>query len=173
MDVDVTLPASLLEASLSASNVLSLRLRSLHSLPDAWQPGAFPFTFTAALPLPLSPTNEQQQLATPPGVVVPNGVLKLGPDKDASCLSSHWKWPVLPSAVGKVGVVSDGPIEPRPLEDEVGEFNSKQVSKTKITCTCTCVLYCTNNISVYGRTCTGTCTVFRMLNLHDCRIPLL
>lgn len=103
---------------LTYSNILSLRLRSLHSLPDAWQPGTFPHTFTLSLPLPFSDAD-----STPAAVTVPQGTLKLGPDKDPSCVATHWKWP---GSGG--GQVTSSKIENHALENETGELNTKQVS---------------------------------------------
>ena len=118
---------SLSSLSLS-SNVLSLRARSVHSLPDSWQPGTFPFTFSLAMPL-AQPT-EATPISTPPthGIVIPNGALKLSPDKDHTAESSHWKWPHLPSVTTNACLIDDCPVEPRPLEEEVGQLNSKQVA---------------------------------------------
>ncbi|XP_064394779.1 cilia- and flagella-associated protein 70-like isoform X2 [Halichondria panicea] len=118
VDLEITVSPSILGApDIAQSNILSLRLRSLHSLPDAWQPSTFPHTFTLALPLP---TTE----ATPTvseGVTIPQGILKLGPDKDPSSVAGHWKWP----GSGE-GQVNNGTIEMRALEDETGELNTKK-----------------------------------------------
>ncbi len=101
------------------SNILSLRLRSLHSLPDTWQPGTFPHTFTVALPVPSS-----DNTPTPPQVVtIPQGTLKLGPEKDPSSVPSHWKWP----GCGGGQVANGAAMERHALEDETGELNTKQV----------------------------------------------
>ncbi len=112
-----------------SSNILSLRLRSLHSLPDAWQPGTFPHTFALALPLPTTEATP----TIPEGVTIPQGTLKLGPDKDPASIAGHWKWP------GSGGQVNNGAIKMHALEDETGELNTKQVSE--IVC-CTYVYIC-------------------------------
>ena len=44
-------------------------------------------------------------------------------------LSSHWRWPNLPGAVGGAALDLGRPIQPCALEDEVGELNEKQVCK--------------------------------------------
>ena len=105
----------------SHSNLLTLRLRSLHSLPESWQPPNFPYTFSLAMPLPSS--------SSPTSIILPQGVLKCSPDKDPSVLSSHWRWPNLPGAVGGAALDLGRPIQPCALEDEVGELNEKQVRK--------------------------------------------
>ena len=105
----------------SHSNLLTLRLRSLHSLPESWQPPNFPYTFSLAMPLPSS--------SSPTTIILPQGVLKCSPDKDPSVLSSHWRWPNLPGAVGGAALDLGRPIQPCALEDEVGELNEKQVRK--------------------------------------------
>ena len=119
-----------LSLSLSlSSNVLSLRARSLHSLPDPWQPGTFPYTFSLAMPLAQSP-NSATSAGTPTfsrGIVIPQGALKLCPDKDHSAVSANWKWPHLPGVTTNASLVGNCPMEPRPLEEEVGQLNTKQV----------------------------------------------
>ena len=105
----------------SHSNLLTLRLRSLHSLPESWQPPNFPYTFSLAMPLPSS--------SSPTSIILPQGVLKCSPDKDPSVLSSHWRWPNLPGAVGVAALDLGRPFQPCALEDEVGELNEKQVRK--------------------------------------------
>jgi len=35
-------------------NLLSVNVHSMYSVPDSWQPGAHPYTFTVALPMPIS-----------------------------------------------------------------------------------------------------------------------
>ena len=93
------------------SNVLSLRIRSLHSLPDCWLPGTFPFTFTASLSLPSSSTR----------LTFPQGKLQLPPSEDHASLPTHWQWPgtvVVPEAA------KAAKMEPCPLEEEVGVYHS-------------------------------------------------
>lgn len=114
-----------------SSNVLSLRARSLHSLPDSWQPGAFPYTFSLAMPLAQPPNNNTSAAVTPTssrGIVIPQGALKLSPDKDHSAVSSHWRWPHLPGVTTNASLVGSCPMEPCPLEEEVGQLNTKQVN---------------------------------------------
>ena len=110
----------------SHSNVLSLRVRSLHSLPESWQPGTFPFTFALAIPLP-SATPTIDDNPSPRGITVPQGVLKLSPDKDPTAVSAFWKWPNSHVITSKASQVPECEIKPRPLEDETGELNTKQV----------------------------------------------
>ena len=99
------------------SNVLTLRLRSLHSLPEAWTPSSFPYTFTAGLPLP--PTS-----SVPPSsaVIIPQGVLKQAPSTDTTPFPTHWKWP---SKIVSPDASKASPIEPHPLEDEVGMWHAR------------------------------------------------
>ena len=73
------------------------------------------------MPLPSS--------SSPTSIILPQGVLKCSPDKDPSVLSSHWRWPNLPGAVGGAALDLGRPIQPCALEDEVGELNEKQVYK--------------------------------------------
>ena len=112
-----------------SSNVLSLRVRSLHSLPDSWQPGTFPYTFSLAMPLanPLSSTTSAPSASSSRGIVIPQGVLKLCPDKDHSAVSAQWRWPHLSGVMTNASLVEGCPMEPRPLEEEVGQLNTKQV----------------------------------------------
>ena len=35
-------------------NLLSVNVHSVYSVPDSWQPGGYPYTFTIALPMPIS-----------------------------------------------------------------------------------------------------------------------
>jgi hypothetical protein len=119
-----------------SSNVLSLRARSLHSLPDSWQPGTFPYTFSLAMPL-ANPTSSASTASAPSasssrGIVVPQGALKLCPDKDHSAVSAHWRWPHLPGVTTNASLVEGCPMEPRPLEEEVGQLNTKQVNTCKL-----------------------------------------
>lgn len=112
-----------------SSNVLSLRARSLHSLPDSWQPGTFPYTFSLAMPLanPPSSTTSAPSASSSRGIVIPQGVLKLCPDKDHSAVSAQWRWPHLSGVMTNASLVEGCPMEPRPLEEEVGQLNTKQV----------------------------------------------
>lgn len=98
------------------SNVLTLRLRSLHSLPEAWTPTSFPYTFTAGLPLP--PTSTTPSSA----VTIPQGMLKQAPSTDSAPFPTHWKWPckIISPDASKAS-----PIEPHPLEDEVGAWHAR------------------------------------------------
>ena len=117
-----------LSLSLSlSSNVLSLRARSVHSLPESWQPGTFPYTFSIAMPLSQSSKATPTSSPSSCGIVIPHGTLKLSPDKDHSAVSSHWKWPHLPGVTTNAALVQECPMEPRPLEEEVGQFNTKLV----------------------------------------------
>ena len=111
--------------------MLTFRLRSLHSLPEAWQPGSFPFTFTAALPLPLSSLPPSDR-----GIVLSNGQLKPALSKDPSFHPStpaHWRWPpnLPPSVASQVAK-----IEPRPLEDEAGVWHGKSDIEFRQTAEC-------------------------------------
>ena len=117
-----------------SSNVLSLRARSLHSLPDSWQPGTFPYTFSLAMPLsnpPSSTTSSAPSASSSRGIVIPQGVLKLCPDKDHSAVSAQWRWPHLPGVTTNASLVEGCPMEPRPLEEEVGQLNTKQVNTVR------------------------------------------
>lgn len=101
---------------LPCSNVLTLRLRSLHSLPESWSPSS-PYTFSASLPLP--PTSPSLPLSA---VTIPQGVLKPAPSSDPSPHPTHWRWP---GAIPSPNASMAHPIEPRPLEDEVGAWHGK------------------------------------------------
>ena len=113
-----------------SSNVLSLRARSLHSLPDSWQPGTFPYTFSLAMPLanPPSSATSAPNVSSSRGIVIPQGALKLCPDKDHSAVSAQWRWPHLPGVTTNASLVEGCPMESRPLEEEVGQLNTKQVN---------------------------------------------
>ena len=39
---------------LHCRNLLSVNVHSVYSVPDSWQPGGYPYTFTVALPMPIA-----------------------------------------------------------------------------------------------------------------------
>ena len=126
----------------SPSNVLSLRARSLHSLPESWQPGTFPYTFSLAMPLPQPPQTTPTSSQTLRGITIPQGTLKLSPDKDHSAVSSQWRWPHLPNVTTNACLIQDSPMEPRPLEEEAGQLNTKQLNTYYVYSKCN---YCTSS----------------------------
>ena len=135
MYVSLSLSPSLPLSSPLSSNVLSLRARSLHSLPDSWQPGTFPYTFSLAMPIAQPPSissKSTETLTSSQGIVVPQGALKLCPDKDHGAVSAHWRWPHLPGVTTNASLVGGCPMEPCPLEEEVGQLNTKQVNIVNI-----------------------------------------
>ncbi len=101
------------------SNILTMRLRSLHSLPDSLQHAPSSHTFTASLPLSsFSPTSA----APPISFTFPMGMLQPAPSKDHTSLPTHWKWPG--TILGEAAKAAK--MEPQPLEAESGAWHSRE-----------------------------------------------
>ena len=98
------------------SKILTMRLRSLHSLPENLLHGSTTHTFSANFPLPISS-------ATPSSFTLPMGMIQPSPVKDHTSIPTHWKWP---SVVLSVEAAKAAKMELRPLEAESGEWQSQE-----------------------------------------------
>ncbi|XP_032222365.2 cilia- and flagella-associated protein 70 [Nematostella vectensis] len=117
VEVQVSVAQPLLsEPQLAESNLLSIRVDSAYSIPEAWQPGQ-PFLYTISLPVPLTATRENP-------AVLPSGLLRTPQEKEPT---NQRKWCAVPSASGTCIYIPDSVIEERPIpEDEDGELRDKE-----------------------------------------------
>ncbi|XP_064600847.1 cilia- and flagella-associated protein 70-like [Liolophura sinensis] len=118
VDVVISVNEPLLDSSQGGGgNLLTFTAESLFSPPDSWSPVGPQHTYTAALPVPISAEKE-----TP--IVFPNGQLKPSPDKEAPSKQKKWSNPG--HAQGNAIYIPDSFIASDPVEDEDGDFKSKE-----------------------------------------------
>ncbi|XP_015774260.1 PREDICTED: cilia- and flagella-associated protein 70-like [Acropora digitifera] len=99
IEVHVSVSQSLLtETQLNSSNLLSVHVNSVYSVPEAWQVQmAQQFNYTVSLPVPLSKGKENT-------IVLSNGTLRAPGEKEAS---NQRKWSSAPSASGSCLYIAD------------------------------------------------------------------
>eukprot|EP00731_Ephydatia_muelleri_P033352 Em0028g27a len=129
IEIDIKLSVSqplLQEKFLNQSNIFTLGVRSLYSLPDSWQPSSStPYTVTLATPIPAS-------LQKFRSLLVPNGHPKLPSEQE----SDQWRWPSLPNVVGKASLIAGGAVEQLAIEDENGDLNTNKDIKFRRAAEC-------------------------------------
>ncbi|XP_074628391.1 cilia- and flagella-associated protein 70-like isoform X2 [Acropora palmata] len=118
IEVHVSVSQSLLtETQLNSSNLLSVHVNSVYSVPEAWQVQmAQQFNYTVSLPVPLSKEKENT-------IVLPNGTLRAPGEKEAS---NQRKWSSAPSASGSCLYIPDSTMEEVSFEDEDGDLRDKE-----------------------------------------------
>lgn len=112
LEVVVSLPSPIVTSGeVESANIVSVRVNSLYSLPDGWQPGGQPYNFTVSLPIPIGQSQETT-------IAFPNGSLKAGSDQEPSLR----KWSYTGIATGQCVYKPDSVIEKVKYNDENGEL---------------------------------------------------
>ena len=114
LDVLVSLSSPLLtEEEVEAASSLSIKVNSLYSPPDGWQPGGSQYQYTLSLPIPIGISQETT-------IAIPNGQLKAPSDHD----SPHWRWSYTGTASGPCVYKCDSVIKKVQYKEENGELRS-------------------------------------------------
>uniref|UniRef100_A0A8W8HWM7 Tetratricopeptide repeat protein 18 n=1 Tax=Magallana gigas TaxID=29159 RepID=A0A8W8HWM7_MAGGI len=117
MEVVISVQESLLEGTqIDQGNLMTLTIESLYSPPESWTMTGSQYAYAAALPIPMSADKE-----TP--VVFANGALKPSIDKEPP--NRQKKWAVPGSAQGNSIYIPESFLPPDNIDDEDGEFKSK------------------------------------------------
>lgn len=112
LDVVVSLSSPVVTSDeVESANFASIRVNSLYSLPDGWQPGGTPYHFTVSLPLPIGRSQETT-------VAIPHGQLRAAGDHE----SPLRRWSYTGTATGPCIYKPDSVIQRTQYEDENGEL---------------------------------------------------
>ena len=109
LDIVVSLSSPVVTSGdAESANIISVRVNSLYSLPDGWQPG---YNFTVSLPIPIGQSQETT-------IAFPSGLLRAGSDQE----SPLRKWSYTGTAAGQCVYKPDSVIEKVKYDDESGEL---------------------------------------------------
>ncbi|XP_074658992.1 cilia- and flagella-associated protein 70-like isoform X2 [Tubulanus polymorphus] len=117
IDIQLSVNEALIsEAQQNEVNLMTVTVGSCYSPPEAWTILGTQFMYTVSMPVPL--TSEKENV-----VVFPNGQLKPPVDKEPPTKELKWLFPGL--AQGNACNIPERFISSDPVEDEDGDFKSK------------------------------------------------
>ncbi|XP_036408678.1 cilia- and flagella-associated protein 70 [Megalops cyprinoides] len=119
LEVTICVPDALLsDAQLAQSNLLRVAVETAYSVPEAWSTGTGPpFSYVAALPMPLSTQKEQVLLFS-------NGLLKAGGEREP--VPRPKKWPQGHLLAPGAQFMPGASIEGEPIEMEDGDLTGME-----------------------------------------------
>ncbi|XP_019862810.1 PREDICTED: cilia- and flagella-associated protein 70-like [Amphimedon queenslandica] len=106
-----------LSDDISNSNIMSLRVKGVYSLPEGWSPSPL-VSFTIATPKPNPGDNSLVPLS------MANGEIKPAGEVDLAQSMRLWKWAELSPATAGLSSLTDHVIESNAIEDESGQISS-------------------------------------------------